>query len=176
MKDHDSHATRAPGRLPAPAEQVPGPGAPADSPRIAGQAAQLARLRLGQAQPAAASAEAIQRQPASDADSGGLPAPLRAGMEALSGMPLGDVRVHYGSPKPAQLEAHAYAQGRDIHLAPGQEKHLPHEAWHVVQQAQGRVKPTLTMGGGVPVNDQAALEREADAMGAKAMAAQRAKR
>jgi hypothetical protein len=25
---------------------------------------------------------------------------------------------------------------------PGQEQHLPHEAWHVVQQKQGRVKPT----------------------------------
>ncbi|HAP61901.1 MAG TPA: hypothetical protein DCR93_21180, partial [Cytophagales bacterium] len=33
--------------------------------------------------------------------------------------------------------------GTDIHLAPGQQKHLPHEAWHVVQQKQGRVKPTL---------------------------------
>jgi len=50
--------------------------------------------------------------------------------------------VHYNSDKPAQLQAHAYAQGTDIHLASGQEKHLPHEAWHVVQQKQGRVKPT----------------------------------
>jgi hypothetical protein len=86
----------------------------------------------------------------------------------MSGMDLGDVRVHYGSSKPAQLNAHAYAQGRDIHLAPGQEQHLPHEAWHVVQQAQGRVKATTTMGDDVPVNDHNHLEREADAMGAKA--------
>ena len=43
---------------------------------------------------------------------------------------------------PNESEAHAYAQGTDIHIGPGQEKHLPHEAWHVVQQKQGRVKPT----------------------------------
>ena len=69
----------------------------------------------------------------------------------------------------AQLNAHAYAQGNEIHVAPGQEQHLPHEAWHVVQQAQGRVKPTMQMKAGVPVNDDAALEDEADAMGAKAL-------
>jgi hypothetical protein len=63
------------------------------------------------------------------------------------------------------LNARAYAQGSEIHVAPGQEQHLPHEAWHVVQQAQGRVKPTLQMQG-VSVNDDAGLEREADLMGA----------
>ena len=51
--------------------------------------------------------------------------------------------------RPAQLQAHAFAQGADIHMAPGQEKHLPHEAWHVVQQKQGRVKPTVQMKGKV---------------------------
>jgi hypothetical protein len=67
------------------------------------------------------------------------------------------------------LNAHAYAQGSEIHVAPGQERHLPHEAWHVVQQAQGRVKPTMQMKAGVPVNDDAGLESEADVMGAKAL-------
>lgn len=80
------------------------------------------------------------------------------------------VQVHYNSSLPAQLNAHAYAQGSDIHVAPGQEQHLPHEAWHVVQQAQGRVKPTLQMKAGVAVNDDAGLEAEADVMGAKAVA------
>ena len=75
----------------------------------------------------------------------GLPDTLKAGLENLSGQRMDDVKVHYGSSRPAQLHAHAYAQGTDIHLAPGQEKHLPHEAWHVVQQKQGRVKPTLQM-------------------------------
>jgi len=97
----------------------------------------------------------------------GLPASLKAGVENLSGYSMDDVKVHYNSSKPAQLNAHAYAQGAEIHVAPGQEKHLPHEAWHVVQQKQGRVKPTKQVGG-VDVNDNVQLEKEADVMGAKA--------
>ena len=92
----------------------------------------------------------------------GLPAQLKAGVEALSGLSMDHVRVHYGSSKPAQFKALAYAQGADIHLAPGQEKHLPHEAWHVVQQAQGRVKPTRQLKGHTLINDDAGLEREAE--------------
>lgn len=99
----------------------------------------------------------------------GLPDNLKTGMENLSGMSLDDVKVHRNSDKPAQLQAHAYAQGTDIHLGPRQEKHLPHEAWHVVQQKQGRVKPTVQMKGKVNVNDDAGLEKEADIMGAKAI-------
>ncbi|TPG40832.1 DUF4157 domain-containing protein [Flavobacterium pectinovorum] len=99
----------------------------------------------------------------------GLPDHLKSGIENLSGHSMDDVKVHYNSAKPAQLNAHAYAQGTDIHLASGQEKHLPHEAWHVVQQKQGRVKPTLQMKGKVNVNDDSGLEKEADVMGAKAV-------
>ncbi|MEM9337329.1 MAG: DUF4157 domain-containing protein [Bacteroidota bacterium] len=99
----------------------------------------------------------------------GLPDNLKAGIENLSGYSMDDVNVHYHSEKPAQLQAHAYAQGTDIHLASGQEKHLPHEAWHVVQQKQGRVKPTMQMKGGVNVNDDKGLEKEADVMGRKAL-------
>ncbi len=100
----------------------------------------------------------------------GLPDNLKAGIENLSGVSMDHVKVHYNSDKPAQLQAHAYAQGSDIHVAPGQEKHLPHEAWHVVQQAQGRVQPTMQMKGDVPVNDDSGLEHEADVMGARALA------
>lgn len=99
----------------------------------------------------------------------GLPDSLKSGVEALSGMSLDHVRVHYNSPRPAQLHAHAFAQASDIHVAPGQERHVPHEAWHVVQQAQGRVRPTLSMRDGVQVNDDQALEHEADTMGARAL-------
>ncbi|MEM7186251.1 MAG: DUF4157 domain-containing protein [Bacteroidota bacterium] len=98
----------------------------------------------------------------------GLPSYLKSGIQAMSGYSMDDVTVHYNSNKPAQLNAHAHAQGTNIHLGSGQEKHLPHEAWHVVQQKQGRVKPTIQMKGGVPVNDDQALEKEADVMGAKA--------
>lgn len=100
----------------------------------------------------------------------GMPDNLKSGIENLSGYSMDDVKVHYNSDKPAQLNAHAYAQGTDIHVAPGQEQHLPHEAWHVVQQKQGRVQPTMQMKAGVPVNDDAGLENEADVMGAKALA------
>lgn len=98
----------------------------------------------------------------------GLPDNLKFGIENLSGYAMNDVKVHYNSDKPAQLNAHAYAQGTDIHVAPGQEKHLPHEAWHVVQQKQGRVQPTMQMQG-QGVNDDAGLEHEADLMGSRAV-------
>ena len=98
----------------------------------------------------------------------GLPDNLKFGIENLSGYSMDDVKVHYNSDKPAQLQAHAYAQGTDIHLAPGQEKHLPHEAWHVIQQKQGRVKPTVQMKAKVYVNCDEDLEKEADIMGSRA--------
>ncbi len=114
----------------------------------------------------------VQREqaPTEKANNTGLPDNLKQGIENLSGMSMDNVKVHYNSSKPTQLNALAYAQGTDIHVGAGQEKHLPHEAWHVVQQAQGRVKPTMQMKDGVPVNDDQALEQEADVMGAKAMA------
>ncbi len=115
--------------------------------------------------------DSVQRAtaPEEKANNTGLPDNLKQGIENLSGMSMDNVKVHYNSSKPAQLNALAYAQGTDIHLGSGQEKHLPHEAWHVVQQAQGRVKPTMQMRDGVPVNDDQALEHEADVMGAKAV-------
>jgi Starch binding domain/Domain of unknown function (DUF4157) len=97
----------------------------------------------------------------------GLPDGLRAGIESLSGVSLERVKVHYDSAKPAQLDAVAFAQGSDIHVGPRQERHLPHEAWHVVQQAQGRVRPTAQMAD-VSVNYSPELESEADSMGARA--------
>lgn len=97
----------------------------------------------------------------------GLPDDLKNGIESLSGYSLDNVRVHYNSPKPATVQALAYTQGTDIHVAPGQEHALPHEAWHVAQQMAGRVSPTTNING-LPVNDNAALEHEADVMGEKA--------
>ncbi|HEX3757333.1 MAG TPA: DUF4157 domain-containing protein [Kofleriaceae bacterium] len=99
----------------------------------------------------------------------GLPDGLTSGIESLSGVSMDPVRVHYNSSEPSKVNALAYAQGSDIHLGPGQEQHLPHEAWHVVQQAQGRVSPTLqTKGGAEIINDDHGLEHEADVMGERA--------
>jgi hypothetical protein len=126
----------------------------AGTPRQLAQRNRLAQLTAGPAQ----------------RTSNGLPPQLRAGVEALSGMDMSDVVVHSNSAKPAQLSALAYAQGNEIHLGPGQERHLPHEAWHVVQQRQGRVTATRQLAG-VGLNDDPALERDADVMGSNALRA-----
>lgn len=123
------------------------------------------KMSLEEEEPIQGKFETIQKQE----NNTGLPDKLKSGIENLSAFSMDDVKVHYNSSKPATLQAHAYAQGTEIHLASGQEKHLPHEAWHVVQQKQGRVKPTLQMKGGVNVNDDAGLEKEADVMGGKAI-------
>lgn len=99
-----------------------------------------------------------------------LPGQLEAGVENLSGVSMDDVRVHYNSDRPARLDSYAYTQGSDIYIGPGQESHVAHEAWHVVQQKQGRVKPTL-YAHGAAINDSPALEREATLMGDRASGA-----
>lgn len=97
----------------------------------------------------------------------GLPDRLKTEVEGQSGLAMDDVRVHRNSSQPAKLGALAYAQGSDIHLGPGQERHLPHEAWHVVQQKQGRVGATGTTQTGARLNDDPALEAEADTMASR---------
>jgi len=97
-----------------------------------------------------------------------LPDNLKNGIEALSGISMDGVKIHLNADKPAQLNALAYAKDTDIHLAAEQEKHLPREAWHVVVQKQGRVKPTTQLNPDITINDDAGLEKEADEMGSKA--------
>lgn len=103
--------------------------------------------------------------------SDGLPAALSAGIKSLTGMDMSHVRVHRNSSKPAQLNAHAYAQGSDIHVAPGQDKHIPHEAWHAVQQAQGRVHATTQMKRAVQASETSLRNDYAAAMTALQQAA-----
>ncbi len=100
----------------------------------------------------------------------GLPDQVKTGIEQMSGMSLDDVRVHYNSSQPAQVQAHAYTQGSDIYVAPGREQHVAHEAWHVVQQARSSVPATL-QAAGMDINDDPSLEHEADVMGASAQRA-----
>jgi hypothetical protein len=94
----------------------------------------------------------------------GIPVQMLKNAEKQSRLSFDDVKVHYNSPKPAQLQAHAYTNGSDVHIAPGQERHLGHELGHVVQQKQGRVQPTMQLQG-VSVNDDVSLEDEADLFG-----------
>ena len=99
----------------------------------------------------------------------GLPEQLKSGIENLSGMSMEEVKVHYNSDQPAQLNAHAFAQGSNIEITSGEEKHLLHEAWHVVQQKQGRVQATRQLEQELNINNSADLEKEADEIGSKAM-------
>ena len=137
-------------------------------------AAVTAALRSGTIQRASKeAAHPVAAEPAprirrADRD-GRLPEEVQAGVEQLSGLSLDDVRVHYNSPRPGRLNAGAYTQGTEIFVGPGEERHLPHEAWHVVQQAQGRVRPMIQMKERAPVNDDRGLEHEADVMGARAL-------
>ena len=144
--------------------------AEAQRPRCLGAAAQLAAihrtLRGAPVQRSAAPGEAAE---ARTPERTGLPDRLKAGVEAISGLVMDDVRVHRDSSEPAKLSALAFTKGSDIHLGPGQEQHLPHEAWHVVQQKQGRVKVTTQLKG-APINESALLEAEADRMGGRAAA------
>lgn len=104
----------------------------------------------------------------SERDHGNLPCGLKVAMEAITGENLQRVRVHYNSPKPAKVQAHAYAQGLDIYLAPGQEHHLPHELGHVVQQLKGMVNPTRQLNG-LDINDDERLEQHATLLGEQAL-------
>jgi len=105
--------------------------------------------------------EVIQKQE----NKTGLPENLKDGIESLSGYNMDDVKIHYNSSQPAQFNAFAFTKGSDIHLASGAERYLPHEAWHVVQQKQGRVQPTRQLKGNLNINDDELLEKEADEMG-----------
>lgn len=103
-----------------------------------------------------------------------LPEPVQAKMERSFGADFSAVRVHEGN-HASEVGALAYAQGTDIHFAPGQyqpgtthgQELLGHELAHVIQQSQGRVQATEQMKG-MAVNGDPALEREADIMGARA--------
>lgn len=99
----------------------------------------------------------------------GIPDDLKLGMENLTGISLNDVRVHRNSNEPSNFSALAYAKGSNIHLGPGQEKHLPHELGHIVQQKQGRVKPTMQVNEDIKINDDNNLEKDADNLGDKAL-------
>lgn len=91
----------------------------------------------------------------------GIPTQMKLDFEQRSGLSFDDVRVHYNSDKPAQLQALAYTQGTQVYVGPGQERHLPHELGHVVQQKLGLVRPTARLGN-IPINNSNHMEQMAD--------------
>lgn len=96
----------------------------------------------------------------------GIPTQLKERMEQSTGLSFDDVRVHYNSALPARLDALAYTQGNQVEIGPGQERHLPHELGHVVQQKLGAVRANATHSSGVALNTDPALEHQADELGA----------
>tara|TARA_B100001093_G_scaffold66104_1_gene56044 strand:+ start:6490 stop:8040 length:1551 start_codon:yes stop_codon:yes gene_type:complete len=97
-----------------------------------------------------------------------IPNNLKSGVENVTGVSMDDVKVHYNSSEPAKVNAHAYAQGNEVHLGAGQEKHLPHELGHVAQQKKMNVKPDSKINGQL-INTDQKLEMDADSIGQKAI-------
>lgn len=91
----------------------------------------------------------------------GIPTQIKLDFERRSGLSFDDVRVHYNSDKPARLQALAYTQGTQVYVGPGQEKHLPHELGHVIQQKAFPIHATSLVNG-VAANDNPTLETQAD--------------
>lgn len=77
---------------------------------------------------------------------------------------ISGVQIHYNSDLPERVDAEAYTQGDHIYLGPGQERHLPHELGHVVQQRRGGVTANERIGG-MAANTDIRLEHEADVIG-----------
>lgn len=106
-----------------------------------------------------------------------LPFSLQTNMEKSFGMSFSNVNIHKNSSKAVQMKSLAFAQGEDVHFAPGQynpdskkgQGLIGHEFAHIAQQRSGIVKPTHMMKKGFGLNADTQLEREADHMGSKAI-------
>ena len=91
----------------------------------------------------------------------GIPTQMKLDFERRSGLSFDDVRVHYNSDKPKRIGALAYTQGTQVHIGPGQERHLRHELGHVVQQKVMNIPSTVSVDGNA-INDDTRLETQAD--------------
>ena len=104
----------------------------------------------------------------------GLPITLSNQIQTLLGVDPAQAVLHKNSSKAAEIGALAFVRGHEIHFAPGKfnpntregKELIVHEFTHYKQQLQGLVQPTSEIAG-MPLNDDAGLEGEADAMAAK---------
>jgi len=93
------------------------------------------------------SSAAVRQAPAASGSGRPLPAELQSSLGSSLGVDFSQVRVFEG-PHVSSINAVAFTRGAEIHFAPGEYRPgttagrelLAHEAWHVVQQQQGRVK------------------------------------
>ncbi len=122
-----------------------------------------------------------QRKDGDGIAANGLPNWLNIKMAKAFKYDFSKVEIHTNSTKAKEVGAYAFAQGNEVHFAHGYyqpetkegQELIGHELAHVKQQAEGRVKPTTTIEGTptleeTPVNDDQALEKEADEQGKKA--------
>jgi hypothetical protein len=101
-----------------------------------------------------------------------LPPPVKEKMESSFGENFSDVQIHSDSDQAEALGAKAYAQGKDLHFAPGEfqpdtkegQELIGHELTHVVQQKEGKVQGGEVNGKDM-VNQDAGLEQEANEVG-----------
>lgn len=108
----------------------------------------------------------------------GLPTDVLGKMEGFFQQDFSAVRVHADSSRADHLGARAFAQGNQVHFGPGEfqprsaggKQVIGHELAHVVQQGQGKVGGGSGTGG-TRVNQDPALESEADRLGARAAGA-----
>jgi hypothetical protein len=102
---------------------------------------------------------------------------VQAKMENSMQTDFSDVNIVENSSKATQMNAEAFAQGREVHFAPGKfdqssqkgQELIGHEFGHLKQNEKSPVQANTKMNG-VPVNNDPALENEADQMGKKAAA------
>ncbi|NOQ28158.1 MAG: DUF4157 domain-containing protein [Bacteroidales bacterium] len=151
-------------RLPEEDEELTGQG------KFIGQPT-VQMVKEDEEEPPQFKADPVQKQK----NNTGMPDEVKSKMESSFNTDFSSVKVHSNSSKAPEVGALAYTQGHDVHFAPGQftpesnsgQQLLGHELAHVVQQREGRVQPTTEVAG-MPVNDNPALESEADSLGAKA--------
>lgn len=88
----------------------------------------------------------------------------RGNMEQSFGVDFSEVRIHKNAPASVTQGARAFTQDNHIAFAPGSydNKLLAHELTHVVQQKQGRVRPSIAL------ESEAALSAQCVAGGIKA--------
>lgn len=136
------------------------------------------QAREGKERPKGASALLTRGGPSAAAGGAGerMPEAVQRKMERAFGHDFSAVRIHQDD-RAKSVGALAFAQGTNLHFASGQyapeskagQAVLGHELAHVVQQSAGRVAaPAQALGGGISVNEDPALEREADEMGDRA--------
>ncbi|MEM7102180.1 MAG: DUF4157 domain-containing protein [Bacteroidota bacterium] len=108
----------------------------------------------------------------------GMPDGVKSKMETAFQSDFSNVKMIPNSNKAFDIGAQAFAQGNEVHFAPGKfnpnthegQELIGHELAHINQQQEGRVQANSQLKG-QPFNDQSNLEKEAEQSGKKAASA-----